>query len=142
MPAASTENEQVIEAVVSGPDGANRLYICTGQALLPIWLGSNQNVAQTWTFLIGPALPHPQFHRATASAFVTAYGTYDAYVADPMMAGSWRSLDFRSVEADWDDESGKTEMRVEVALSTGSSANFSLTKIGYSATILAELPAA
>jgi hypothetical protein len=137
MPAASTVNDQVIEAVITGPDGANRLLTCTGQALVGIWLGPNQNVSQTWTFLVGPALPHPQFHRATASAFVAGYGTY---VADPTAYG-WRSLDFQSVEADWDDESGRTEMRVEVAVNTGTGASFTLSKIGYSATVLAEIPA-
>ena len=34
MPATTTTNEQVVEAVVSGPDTANRLYTCTGQAIL------------------------------------------------------------------------------------------------------------
>ena len=28
MPLTTTENEQVIEAVVSGPGTANRLYLC------------------------------------------------------------------------------------------------------------------
>jgi len=34
MPLTTTENEQVIEAVVSGPAPANRLYTCTGRAVV------------------------------------------------------------------------------------------------------------
>lgn len=137
MPATSTVNEQVIEAVVSGPDGANRLLTCTGQAPVNMWAGGGQSLRDTWTFLVGPALPHPQFHRATASVFVAGYAIY---VADPT-ANGWHSLDFQSVEADWDDESGKTEMRVEIALTTGTGIYFTLSKIGFSATVLAESPA-
>jgi hypothetical protein len=43
------------------------------------------------------------------------------------------------IEADWDDESGKTELRVEVAVGVGLG-GFNLAKIGYTATVLAELP--
>jgi hypothetical protein len=138
MPATQTQNEQVIEAVVSGPDGANRLFTCTGQAWAYMWLGPSRNAAQTWTFLIGPALPRPQFHRAIASASVAAYGVYGS---DPTVSG-WHVLAFDSVEADWDDESGRTEMRVEVRMETGPGINMALQRIGYSATVLAELPAA
>ena len=138
MPATSTLNEQVIEAVVSGPGGADRLVTCTGQAPVYMYLSPNQNVTQTWTFLVGPALPHPQFHRATASVFVAGYAIYNG---DPTAYG-WHSLDFQSVEADWDDESGKTEMRVEIAMTTGQGIYFTLSKIGFSATVLAESPVA
>jgi len=138
MPATSTVNEQVIEAFVSGPDGANRLLTCTGQAPLGMYAGGGQSLRDTWTFLVGPALPHPQFHRATASVFVAGYAIYVPPVTDPMMANAWHSLDFQSVEADWDDESGKTQMHVEVALSTGTGLYFTLSKIGFSVTVLAE----
>jgi hypothetical protein len=51
-------------------------------------------------------------------------------------------LAFDSVEADWDDESGRAEMRVEVRMETGPGINMALQRIGYSATVLAEPPAA
>jgi hypothetical protein len=138
MPATSTLNEQVIEAVVSGPEGADRLLTCTGQAYVSMYLGPNQNVTQTWTFPVGPALPHPQFHRATASAFLAAFSVYDG---DPTVAGH-HYFDFQSVEADWDDESGRTEIRIELSMNTGQGIWFYISKIGYSATVLAESPAA
>jgi hypothetical protein len=138
MPVATTQNDQVIDAVVTGPNGANRLYICTGQAWTVIWQPENRDAIQTFTFLIGPELPRPQFVRATGTASVAAYALYDS---DPA-ANGWHSLAFESVEADWDDESRKTEMRVEVRVQTGPGTHLSLARIGYSATVLAELPAA
>jgi hypothetical protein len=58
MPAAPTVNEQVIEAVVSGPHGANRLYTCTGHALIPMGASPNETKRETWTFLVGPGFPN------------------------------------------------------------------------------------
>jgi hypothetical protein len=139
MPATTTENEQVIEAVVSGPAPANRLYTCTGRAVLAMYAWSGQSMTpETWTFLVGPALPQ-RFIRATASVSVVGYGVY-ANPPDPNMpSGSWHSLDIQSVEADWDDESGKTELRVEVAIGAGGG-SFNLAKMGFTATVLAEVP--
>jgi hypothetical protein len=139
MPITTTENEQVIEAVVSGPAPANRLYTCTGRAVLGMYAWDGQSaIPETWTFLVGPELPQ-RFIRATASASVAGYAFYE-YPFDPNMpSGSWHSLDIQSVEADWDDESGKTELRVEVAIAAARG-NFSLAKIGFTATVLAEVP--
>ena len=134
MPATSTVNEQVIEAVVSGPGTANRLFTCTGQAQVNMQ-ASPQERRETWTFLVGPALPQ-RFLRATASVSVAGYGIYLFGPTD-----AWYNLAFESVEADWDDESGKTEVRVEV-LMTAAGMNFTLSKIGFSVTVLAELPGA
>jgi hypothetical protein len=49
-------------------------------------------------------------------------------------------LNIASVEADWDDEQRRTEMRVEINMSTGPGAHLELLSIGFSATVLAELP--
>jgi hypothetical protein len=136
VPAVGTTNEQVIEAAVSGPDGANRLLTCTGQAYVGIWLSPNQRSQATWTFLVGPALPRPQFHRATATA------TIAGYAISHTAANNWHSIQFVSVEADWDDESGRTEMRVELDAQAGPGTSLSISTVGFSATILAEIPAA
>ena len=136
MPAAPTVNEQVIEAVVSGPHGANRLYTCTGHALIPMGASPNQTKRETWTFLVGPGFPQPQFRRATATAAVAGFGVQ---VEDPTAYG-WHNLTFWSVEADWDDESGRTEMRVEVEISAGPGIRMSFGRVAFSATVLAELP--
>jgi hypothetical protein len=147
MPVTTTLNEQVIEAVISGPDTANRLYTCTGQAELNMQAqASAQPVPETWTFLVGPQLQLPQrFIRATASVSVAGYevssGPQAGGAFDPNMPNipSSHSLDIKSVEADWDDDSGKTELRVEVAIGTGSGGFFKLAKIGFTATVLAEV---
>jgi len=139
MPATTTESEQVIEAVVSGPAPANRLYTCTGRAVLGMYAWSGQGATpETWTFLVGPALPQ-RFIRATASVSLVGYAGYANPPDANMPRGPWRSLDIQSVEADWDDESGKTELRVEVAIGA-SGGNFGLAKIGFTATVLAEVP--
>jgi hypothetical protein len=135
MPATNTQNEQVIEAAISGPDGANRLITCTGQAWTPIWLGENQQTMPTYTFLVGPELPRPEFYRAIASASVTSFGVYVGG------NGGWHSLSIESVEADWDDESGRTQVRVELNATTGPGINLSVQRIGYTATVLGETPA-
>ena len=54
MPAVTTTGEQVLEAVVAGPDGANRLYTVTGAASVAINVSAGQQQTQTWTFLVGP----------------------------------------------------------------------------------------
>jgi hypothetical protein len=56
VPATNTIGEQVLEAVVSGPSGANRLFTCTGIANVQMSLGRNQEqITETWTFFVGPA---------------------------------------------------------------------------------------
>jgi len=95
-----------------------------------------QVAREIWTFLVGPPLPHPQFHRATATAAVAGFGVQ---VQDPTVSG-WHNVTFWSVEADWDDESGRTEMRVEVEVSAGPGIRMSFGRIAFSATVLAEIP--
>ena len=72
MPATNTIGEQVLEAVVTGPDGANRLLTCTGIANVQMSLTRTQEqTTETWTFLVGPTLPRPQFYRAIGTASVS-----------------------------------------------------------------------
>ena len=72
MPATNTTGEQVLEAVVSGPDRANRLFICTGIANVQMSLGRDQEqITETWTFFVGPNLTRTQFYRAIGTASVS-----------------------------------------------------------------------
>lgn len=135
MPPTTAQNERVIEAVVSGPGEANRLFTVTGQAATPMTLDADSIDAQTFTFLVGPALPAGQFLSATASA------SFAGHVVMVDGAPTWHGMDFLSVEADWDDESGRTEIRVEIRLQTATGARLQLGLIGFSATVLAALPA-
>jgi len=72
MPVATTSGEQVVEAVVAGPDGANRLYTITGAATVGVNVSAGQTQTQTWTFLMGPTFTRGQFYRAIGTASVSS----------------------------------------------------------------------
>lgn len=133
---SQVQNRQTIEAGVAGPDGANRLFIVTGQfdASVGVFSQSNSQTQQTQTFtvLVGPVLTRQQFIKAsgTASIAKTTMGILQV-PANP----SWLMV---SVDADWDDESGQVEVRIEVsvAMSGNNNSNF-IQGMMFQATILA-----
>jgi len=69
MPVTTTIGEQVLEAVVAGPDEANRLFTITGAANVGISVSENQQKTETWTFLVGPTVRRGQFYRAIGGSF-------------------------------------------------------------------------
>jgi len=77
MPVTTTIGEQVLEAVIAGPDEANRLFTITGAANILISVTGGQQKTETWTFLVGPTFTRGQFYRAigTASVFKGRSGT-------------------------------------------------------------------
>jgi hypothetical protein len=131
MPVATTAGEQVLEAVVAGPDEANRLFTVTGAANVNISGGGGQQQVQTWTFLVGPAFTRQQFYRAIGAASVSSQ-----FVNVQTAPGNFQ-VQINSVEADWDDESGRVEVRVELTLSA--SGNMSIGQLRYWVTILAQV---
>jgi len=133
VPATNTTGEQVLEAVVSGPDRANRLFICTGIANVQMSLGRNQEqITETWTFFVGPNLTRTQFYRAIGTASVS-FQTMDI-----LGAPAGFTVQIVSIEADWDDESERVEVRVEVLLSS-SLTSIDITQLRYWVTILAQI---
>ena len=133
MPATNTIGEQVLEAVVTGPDGANRLFTCTGIANVQMSLTRTQEeTTETWTFLVGPTLPRPQFHRAIGTASVSLQ------TVDIQGAPAGFTVHIVSVEADWDDESERVEVRVEVLLSSDM-IGVNINQLRYWVTILAQI---
>jgi hypothetical protein len=133
---AQLENPQQIEVFVSGPEDANRLYLCTGMG--PVGLGaySNPNGArESFVFHVGPTLTRRQLVRATASVSfaVTSFYEFDGT--------SGLSFGLQNVEADWDDEAQQVEVRFEVFASS-ENLNATVVKISYQVTILAALPVA
>ena len=133
MPATNTIGEQVLEAVVSGPDRANRLFICTGIANVQMSLGRDQEqITETWTFFVGPNLTRTQFYRAIGTASVS-FQTMDI-----LGAPAGFTVQIVSVEADWDDESERVEVRVEVLLSS-SLTSVNINQLRYWVTILAQI---
>ena len=128
-------NLQQIEAAVSGPDGANRLFIITG--IIPTNLSTNTTIKETFTFLIGPTLTRRQFVRAIATASLNRiFLFYSGGGGSTQINSNWS---VESVDADWDDESGQVEVRVEVLVITGGTGSTGVTSIGFHATILAEM---
>jgi len=129
---ASLVNPQQIAAVVSGPDGANRLYALTGIAKI---LNSASGVTQTeiFTFLIGPARTRQQFVKAIATASLNHVVLAGQTLP---VTGTWRVT---FVDADRDDESGQVEVRVEVQVSASGGNISEVEGIGYQVTILAQL---
>ncbi len=71
MPVANTIGEQILEAVVAGPDGANRLFTVTGAANVQILTSGDTDdpVTPTWTFLVGPTLTHLKGSKCTLNSF-------------------------------------------------------------------------
>src|SRR6266851_4814731 len=127
MPATNTIGEQVLEAVVTGPDGANRLLTCTGIANVQMSLTRTQEqTTETWTFLVGPTLPRPQFYRAIGTASVALQ------TVDIQGAPAGFTVHVVSVEAEW------VEVRVEVLLSSDM-IGVNINQLRYWVTILAKI---
>lgn len=134
------QNLQQLEAAVSGPDGANRLFTVSGQTLnvgfSAFSSGSFTTQTQTFTLLVGPVLTRQQFFRAIC-AVALASTTQHTQVAPGDF--SWAIV---SSDADWDDESGQVELRVEVSVSAGGSSNSAtLNSFSFQVTILAAVAA-
>jgi hypothetical protein len=129
----SLENPQQIEAVVTGPDGANRLYICTGAAWTYLQGGETES-RDTFVFKIGPTLTRRQVIRAIATASLAQFQTWGTPTTN--YSSQWR---IASVDADWDDESDSIQVRVEIAAGGAPGVYTYVGKIGYQVTILAEM---
>ena len=97
---------------------------------------------ETYLVLIGPILKNREFVRAiaTASLAETYFDTPGGAPAQPVALGaSWRIL---GVDADWDDESGRVELRIETEVrSKGGGQTASVSSIAFHVTILAAIPA-
>jgi hypothetical protein len=122
MAQLTVESSQTVEMHgIDGPNGADRVFITNGIASLVGTTGSEQ----TYTGLIDPTLQPGQFRRAIAHAAWSAMEAIVSYQSMPGMVnpdgtmnpgtviptGGGRWL-ITAAEADWDDESGRIELRV------------------------------
>jgi hypothetical protein len=107
IPANQIKNLQQIEVVVSGPDEANRLIIIDGQFDTGNIAADslNRTNKQTFSVLLGPKLTNRQFLRAIATASFARTQTFGN-----TMCNIW------DVDADWDDESGQVELKIEAEM--------------------------
>jgi len=136
---AQIENLQQLDVLVAGPDDANHLFIIDGQFDTSLAIGSQGNnfaeAKETFSTLIGPKLGNRQFVRAIATASIVK--TQIGNIA-PGGFATWNIVD---VDADWDDESGQVELRIEAQVSClGSNQSASINGFAFHATILAALP--
>ncbi len=116
-------NAQVIEIWVTGPDGANRMFVCSG--FWPYgWGGGTVQTKETFTFHVGPSLGRREFIRTCCAAGPTGVFGNSAQ----------GSAQVSSSDADWDDEDG----RVQVTLELQSSGSWGIYGFHYNVTILAE----
>jgi hypothetical protein len=132
MPTTDAIGEQVIEAVVAGPDGANRLFTVIGAANLSIQATRQQRTIETWTFLVGPTLTRSQFHRAIGTASVASQ------IVSVQTPPREFTVNVHSVEADWDDENQRVKVRVEIGV-ISNGATVEITQIRYWVAILAQM---
>ena len=134
------QNLQQLDVIVAGPDEANHLFIIDGQFDTSLAIGSqatNFAVAkETFSVLVGPKLANRQFVRAVETASIVK--TQIANIALGGLA-TWNIVD---VDADWDDESGQVELRIEAQVRcVGSNQLASINGFAFHVTILAALPA-
>jgi len=148
IPTGAIKNLQQIEAVVAGPDDANRLFIIDGQFDSRVEVethGGSSTQKETFSVLVGPVFNKHQFSRAIATASFTKTGFTGAVGAGAGFGGAyWYIL---GVDADWDDESGQVELRIEAEVEAGmlgASARQYVAIMGFAfhVTILAAVPAA
>jgi hypothetical protein len=137
---AQVENLQQMDVLVAGPDDANHLFIIDGQFDASLAIGSQgtnfATAKETFSALIGPKLANRQFVRAIGTASIVK--TQIANIA-PGGAATWNIVD---VDADWDDESGQVELRIEAQVNClGSNQSASINGFAFHVTILAALPA-
>lgn len=136
IPPNQIQNPQQIEAVVSGPDDANRLFVIDGQFDGGVFAGSQGpgfvQQKETFSVLVGPVLSRKQFCGAVATASLAK--TSSNISTTPANVG-WQ---ITNVDADWDDESGQVELRIEaVATCSGQNNNSVINGFMFHVTILA-----
>jgi len=138
---AQIQNLQQLDVLVAGPDDANHLFIIDGQFDVNLAIGSqgaNLAVAkETFSALVGPKLTSRQFVRAIATASIVKNQV------STIAAGGFAAWIVVDVDADWDDESGQVELRIEAQVSClGPNQSASINGFAFHLTILAALPAA
>jgi hypothetical protein len=142
IPPAQIQNLQQIEAIVAGRDEANRLFIIDGQfdTQMLAESGSSATVSQKeiFTVLVGPVFTRRQFLQANAMASLTKTSFNASGTSTSPSAATWQIL---GVDADWDDESGQVELRIEAQVNSAK-AVVMINGFAFHVTILAVIAAA
>jgi hypothetical protein len=92
---------------------------------------------ETFSVLVGPQLTRRQFIRAIATASLAKTQVFNITAN---ASSAWNIL---NVDADWDDESGQVELRIDVQVSgSGGNQGASINGLAFHVTILAAVTAA
>lgn len=138
VPIISITNLQELQVQVSGPGSANRMFVVSGIGVVYLVAGAatGQTVEEqeTFTTLIGPTLTSAQFVKALATAAPSAVIVYPGG-SEP---GSFARWQVTNADADFDDESGRTELRIDAEVRVRGT-GVELPGIAFQATILAAL---
>ena len=137
MPIAKTTGEHVLEAVVGGPDQANRLFTVTGTADVNIFV-SGTSLTETWAFLVGPVFTSAQFYRAIGMAAVSSQ-THSPHTGPVGQFQPSFQVQINSVEADWDQNWGRVKVGVEIFVTASASAVVRISGLRYWVAILARV---
>jgi hypothetical protein len=137
---SKVENLQQLEVGVAGPGAATRMFLVSGAAKIALQTtgAGDFETKQSYTVLAGPTLSSAEFVKAlaTASPAEISMGMGDP----PFLAATW-GVDF--VDADFDDESGRTQLRIDVTLyPRGAGTYLGMQRIAFQVTILATAPLA
>jgi hypothetical protein len=134
---------QQMEVVVAGPEDANRLFIINGQFDYNLNVGGwasgwGTPVKETFSMWVGPMLTRKQFVRAIATASLAKI-----VILGPNTGAAGAQWYIMDVDADWDDESERVELRIEAQVyASGSGGTANILGFSFQVNILAALPAA
>jgi len=129
--AVTPTNVQKMEFDVTTAEGPCRVTVVTGT--LPAGLVANSGTQSlSLTALVDPTLNPGQFRKATATAALAATG---ANLGAPTSAFSF-SID--GVEANFDGQTGRTELRVDLTLEV-SGGTAAIPRVAFQVTTLAKL---
>ena len=126
---------QHVAVGVSGPDGANRMFITTGRVTTNQTAVANQTTKENYSIHVEPFLSVSQFRRAIASVAFAELELVD-YNAGQYDGMRWRIED---VDADFDDELGKVELRFTIEVKTTGSGSTRVGPVSFTVTSLARV---
>ena len=126
---------QNMEVGVSGPDGANTMYVTTGIAQAALYGSAGQTVKENYAVHVGPSLTVHQFRRSIATAALAHVQFHDYSTAD---ADSMR-WEIEEVDADFDDEAGQVELRFTLEVQASANSYTGLYGVSFTVTTLAEM---
>jgi HYDIN/CFA65/VesB-like, Ig-like domain len=130
------ENPQQMEVFVNGPDGVNRLILCSG--IVPInQVAESGNRMEVWKWRVGPILSNANlpFRRAIVDGALCRFS----------QEGSDAGWSIAELDADWNDDlennTGQVEVTAEIVVDAAGQGRARVQGISYQVSILLAMPA-